>query len=280
MSLRDCLPPRGEGVLARNGFALVSDLESPGYGSLILGLEAFQAEFLGLTRSLWEPDFPIPGDALAHFSRQWEFPYVWANIGPAPGRILEAGSGITFFPFLLAAAGFEVHCCDSDETLGLPGRYRRAAASTGLPVAFVEGSLTELPYPAGTFDVVTCISVLEHVGVMRAEIVAALATMLRPGGRLILTCDVDLRRESDLLVEDVGVLLAQLRESFNPVHTVDLRRPNNLLTSDYALSTSPWRLPPPWQPHRGSPWADQQAGIERNGFRSITVLGLSAIKRE
>jgi 2-polyprenyl-3-methyl-5-hydroxy-6-metoxy-1,4-benzoquinol methylase len=277
MSLCEWVPPQPDGVLDRNGFALVSDLEAGGYGSIIQAMEGFQAEFLALTRPLWCPDFPIPGDALAHFTRQWEYPYAWANIGPPGGRLLDAGSGLTFFPFLLAAAGFDVHCCDNDGGLGLGPRYQRAAALTGLPVEFTEANLTELPYPADTFDVVTCVSVIEHVGALRAEIVAAVAKVLRPGGRLVLTCDVDLRREGDLLHEDVAVLLAQLHASFVPVHALDLRRPANLLTSDYALSVTPWRLPWPWRPPIGG--RDQQAGPWRDEFRSIAVLGVCAVKR-
>src|SRR5215469_11673069 len=169
VALREWVPPRPEGVLNRNGFALVSDLETIGYGSIIQRMEGFQAEFLALTRPMWHSGFPIPGDSLAHFSRQWEYPYVWANAGALTGRLLDAGSGITFFPFLLAAAGFDVHCCDGDSSLRLAGKYRRAAERTGLSVQFTEASLTDLPYAAGGFDVAICVSVLEHVGAARSE---------------------------------------------------------------------------------------------------------------
>jgi SAM-dependent methyltransferase len=279
MSLRDCIPPGVEGVLARNGFALLTDLESAGHGQILGAMEAFQAEFLALTRSLWDADFPIPGDSLAHFSRQWEYPYAWANAGPARGRLLDAGSGITFFPFLLAAAGFDVCCCDSDDGLGLAARYERAATLTDLPVDFIEADLAELSRAAGVFDVVVCISVLEHVGAARGQILASLAEVVRPGGRLILTCDVDLRREGDLLLEDVSVLLAQLRDSFDPLHPLDLRRPMNLLTSEFALLTTPWRLPPPWRPPIGVPGTSHQRQRWRDEFRSIAILGVTAVRR-
>jgi SAM-dependent methyltransferase len=273
MSLREWVPPRPKGALNRNGFALVSDLDTIGYNSIIQGMEAFQAEFLALTRPLWHSGFPIPGDSLAHFSRQWEYPYIWANAGLSTGRLLDAGSGITFFPFLLAAAGFDVHCCDNDSTLGLTSKYRMAAERTGLSVQFTEASLVELPYAAGTFDIAICVSVLEHVPAARAKILATITEVLKPGGLLLLTCDVDLRRQGDLLLEDAAVLLAQLRTSFTLLYPLDLRRPPNLLTSDYALSVSPWRLPPPWQPPvsgKRRRWRDE--------FRSIAVLGICAQK--
>lgn len=276
MSLSEWVPEIADGVLAKNGFALLTDLEAPSYGRTIRSMEAFQAEFLGLTRSLWEPDFPIPGDALAHFSRQWEYPYAWANVGSSRGRLLDAGSGITFFPFLLSAAGFEVHCCDSDDSLGLADRYKRAESLTGSRVAFSESTLTDLPYESGSFDVVTCVSVLEHVGAAREDIVAALADVLKPGGRLVLTCDVDLRREGGLLMEDVSALLTGMSRSFDLVHPLDLRRPWQLLTSEQALELAPWRLPWPWRPPVGAGSAEHMTGRWRDEFRSIAILGITA----
>src|SRR5262245_65515705 len=153
-------------------------------------MEGFQSEFLAQTRLLWGSDFPIPGDALCHFSRQWEFPYAWAKVARLPGRILDAGSGMTFFPFLLAAAGFDVDCCDGDDSLGLETRFAHAVEATGCAVRFASCDLTEMPYEDAAFDAATCISVLEHTGSAWADIIAALARVLRPGGPLILTFDV------------------------------------------------------------------------------------------
>src|SRR4051794_25299068 len=104
MMLRQWIPRARSHALAKNGFALLTDLEGHGYSKIIRAMEGFQNEFVAETRPLWHRDFPIPGDALMHFSRQWEYPYAWTNIGRGRGRLLDAGSGITFFPFLMAAA--------------------------------------------------------------------------------------------------------------------------------------------------------------------------------
>jgi SAM-dependent methyltransferase len=268
MALTDWVPPVDGGRLARNGYALLDHLEDPAYQQIVAAMEGFQCEFLAATRSVWEPEFPIPGDALSHFSRQWEYPYVWANLGPRRGRVLDAGSGITFFPFLLAAAGLEVDCCDWDGSLGLLERYQRAGALSGHRPRFSDCSLADLPFPEATFDAVACVSVLEHVAGERRAILDSIARVLRPGGRLVLTCDVDLWRQDGMLLEDAAAVLAELTAAFRPVFTLDLRRPPSLLTSEVFAASQSWRLPWPWRP-------------PGNGeFRSIAILGMTFERRD
>ncbi|MDQ3822126.1 MAG: class I SAM-dependent methyltransferase [Actinomycetota bacterium] len=273
MAFADWHPPAPVGVLRRNGFARLSDLAAADYADAIRAMEAFQSAFLASTRPLWVPDFPIPADALAHFSRQWEYPYAWTNVSGAPGRVLDAGSGITFFPYLLSAAGFDVDCCDNDDSLGLHARFARASELTGCGVRFTGSSLTsDLPFDEEAFDAVVCISVLEHLGSAAAGAVARLTRVLRAGGRLVLTCDVDLRREGDLLVEDLALVIAEIRNTCELVHALDLTRPHDLLTSDAFLRSDAWRLPWPWRPPPGV----AQPPAE---FRSLAVVGLTARKR-
>jgi SAM-dependent methyltransferase len=273
LALSDWIPPLdAQSAFAHNGYARLSDLEQPAYAELIRRMEGFQAEFLARTRPVWNRDFPIPGDALAHFSRQWEYPYAWANLSRERGRVLDAGSGITFFPFLLAAAGFDVECCDADDELGLEARYEQACMATALKVAYSTCELSHLPHPDGAFDSVVCISVVEHLGDAAHGGIRSLARVLRPGGRIVITWDVDLRRNGGILVEDVSLLLAEIDRQFELVHPLDLRRPLDLLTSDAFLAAAPWRLPPPWQPLPGL-----APGSE---FASIAVLGLTGTKRD
>jgi SAM-dependent methyltransferase len=277
MALEDWIPPSPYGILSRNGYAFLSDLDDGGYAAVIGAMEGFQSEFLALTRPLWQPDFPISGDALSHYSRQWEYPYAWANLTGAHGRVLDAGSGFTFFPFLLAAAGFDVDCCDGDDSLGLAVRFSQAGALTGCRPRFTDCSLTAMSYPEGAFDAVVCISVLEHAGPQRTAILENLAYVLKPGGRLVVTFDLDLRRDEDLVLEDVSVLLAGLRRNFELAFPLDLRRPRHLLTSDSFLAAEPWRLPPPWRP--ASPTGGgRPTRASEDPFRSIAVLGVTAHK--
>jgi SAM-dependent methyltransferase len=279
MSLVDLVPPAPESVLAKNGYALLSDLEDPGYAEVIRPMEEFQLSFLAKTRALWTPSFPIPGDALAHFSRQWEYPYVWANVvrDGRRGRLLDAGSGITFFPFMLAAAGFDVDCCDGNDDLDLTTRFERASDLTGLRPRFTTTQLSEMAYRRAPFDVVVCVSVLEHVApAARLEMVEALAAATRPGGRLVLTCDLDLGRNDGMLLEDVAELVSNLRRWFDPAYPLDLRRPLELLTSDYFLDEGRWRLPPPWQAHTARSEGKSHPSGHNAHFRTLAILGITA----
>lgn len=275
MALHDLTPPNGNEALAKNGYALLTDLEDPEYGRIVQSLERFQAEFLARTRTIWDDGFPIPPDALGHFTRQWEYPYAWANLAAMGGRFLDAGSGFTFLPFAFAAGGFDVVCCDVDtEAIGYEARFERANALTDHSVRYEEHPLEAMPYPDDYFDAIACISVLEHVASSRAAIVESLARLVKPGGRVVITCDVDLRRADALLLEDAADVLMEFERHFELAFPLDLRRPPALLTSESFLHSSPWRLPPPWRPPNGS-----TNGPANDAFRAITVLGLTGIGR-
>lgn len=265
------MPPRVDGLLGRNGYALLTDLEDAGYVEVVAALERFQVEFLAATRSIWRDDFPIPPDALGHFSRQWEYPYAWANAWPARGRLLDAGSGLTFLPFLFAAADFDVVCCDADcENLGYADRFDKASRLTRLRVGFERCLLETLPFPDGSFQAVLCVSAIEHVRSAPDVVLASLARVIAPGGRLVMTCDVDLRGTGDLPLEGLGALLEAFEHGFEPVFPIDLRRPPALLTSEHFAGAEQWRLPAVWRSLEG-PRAEP--------LRSLAVLGLTGVRR-
>ena len=48
----------------------------------------------------------------------------------------------------------------------------------------------------------------------RAAIVESLARLVKPGGRVVITCDVDLRRADALLLEDAADVLMESERHF------------------------------------------------------------------
>jgi len=261
-------------VLNRNGYARLSDLESPDLRTINRELENYQASFVARTRPIWQPSFPITGDTLYTWSRQWEYAYALANLSNVKGRIVDAGSGFTFFPFFLAERKNEVFCCDPDPSLGEV--FRRAIALTGTKVDFRKAGIRALPYEDEFFDAVCCISVLEHVPAGGRDL-REFWRVLRPAGRLIITCDISLMGDLEMRYEDFALLLAGLLELFEEVHPLDLSRPPDLLTTGYFRSNSPWRLP--WGRRVSRVKKLIKLLIGRLDFFHLAVFGLTLAKR-
>jgi len=115
-------------------------------------------------------------------------------------RVLDAGCGHGYYFMGLALQGAQVVGIDLSPTdvrkgarlarrLGLSNR---ADGVSGAPARYLAGSLTQLPFADGAFDVVVCNSVLEHIP-QDGRALAEMSRVLRPGGRLVLTVDCDER---------------------------------------------------------------------------------------
>jgi SAM-dependent methyltransferase len=218
-------------------------------------------------------------DPLHQWSRRWEYPFVLQHVRDlaAPRlRILDAGSGLTFFPFYLAdtVLASEVHCCDRDADLA--DLFERITGDHAGP-HFQRADLADLPYPDAHFDLVYSVSVLEHTS-GHDLISREIARVLRPGGRLIATFDVALEGRRDLPPLEADTLWRRLTceisgtESKEPGVMDELRK-ECILTSNAIGEDDPELLP--WS--RRS-WI-RRAGatlLRRGGWRPyphLTVFG-------
>jgi SAM-dependent methyltransferase len=99
---------------------------------------------------------------------------------PKPGRWLDAGSGtgglLAGMERKRGMAGFGLEW--SAEGIAL-------AAKRGL-ARLVRGSVSDLPFPSGSFDVITSIDVLCHRGVAKEEALSEARRCLAPNGTLVL----------------------------------------------------------------------------------------------
>ena len=116
---------------------------------------------------------------------EWDAQIVSAllELLPPGGRVLDVGCGYGRIAIPLAERGYEVTGFDIARNLLRAGR--REAARRGVPVRFDEGSMTALPYPTGTFDIVISLWSAYYELLEEAEQIAALGEMarvLRPGG--------------------------------------------------------------------------------------------------
>lgn len=134
-------------------------------------------------------------------TRRFEYPWAFHAVPLRPGMTaVDLGGGLSGFPFALARAGAEVLNVDpfldygSTEAYGdidpqrLVARLNRAC---GTSVRLLRSDLAAAALPPASVDVVYCISMLEHLSAeARAEALAEVRRIVRPGGHLVLTVDL------------------------------------------------------------------------------------------
>ncbi|MGH2539357.1 MAG: class I SAM-dependent methyltransferase [Actinomycetota bacterium] len=96
-----------------------------------------------------------------------------------PRTVLDVGPGESSWPDLLATAGFRVRAIDLVEGYWSGGYFN--------PHWRVRQDDITAPTTAERFGAVTCLSVLEHIPDHLAA-VRGMASLLEPGGHVILTC--------------------------------------------------------------------------------------------
>lgn len=230
-------------------------------------------------------------DPLRLWSRRWEYPFVGQRLiefGKAqhtPIRILDAGSGVTYFDYMVcdALSGTSVVCADSDPS------YDRMFASINANtpesrVSFVQAMLQSLPMESHSVDAICCISVLEHTN-RYDDILDEFSRVLRPDGLLVLTFDLSLDGRFELSKGDAAALLKSIQRHFAPLGGIDLSaelgrmdQKDQILSTDHVKRTQPellpWKYPLLKGLHdliKGKGWT--------GGFRSKSVFCLEAVKK-
>ena len=256
------------------GPVLLADYQQLVSSSPAQTIEHFSREFLRKNRELLaEYSNKWVADPFHHWSRQWEYPFVLREIEyfaretqrPAL-EILDAGSGITFFPFLVRQqiSQSQLTCCDSDQSI--QPVFTAIADRSDRTIDFFSVDLAATQFPANRFDVIYCISVLEHVN-HYSQIVAEFHRLLRPGGMLIITLDISLDGCHEITIPGAQQLLRLLQDTFSPancIHSVDLlsetwHTNNQLTTTHYFKQHAPHLLP--WK----YPWLSSIVAALRNG---------------
>jgi SAM-dependent methyltransferase len=111
--------------------------------------------------------------------RPIEFRFVFDELSKlAPRSILDVGTGTTALPSILRTCGYLVTAMDNVRDYWADGLSNRHF--------YVIDDDIRNPTINRKFDVVTCISVLEHIADHRAA-VRSMCSLLNPGGRLLLT---------------------------------------------------------------------------------------------
>lgn len=143
-------------------------------------------------------------------------------------------------------AGTTVSCCDSDRTL--TDVFQATNRNMGGDIDFQEADLRALPYDDRSFDLVYCVSVLEHMDSYE-EILREIRRI--SNGAIVITFDVCLDRIRDVRMEDLDGLLEALAGAFGKdfgelrrTVRAQLSNPTIVTTCAVGPDLLPWRGPP------------------------------------
>ena len=221
--------------------------------SLLSEMEQFQFDFImedqhfkgGWIDTVSDKRFGC--DTLASWSRQYEYPYV-ANIVNDHKKylekrlnILDVGSGYSFFPFYLLTQHNHMTCLDIED---FSEQYDKSQ------IKFIRGDIGSKKtlkdrLKDESFDIIYCISVIEHMGQNRSAAIENMYNLLKKGGKLIITMDCDLRMETERPnYWHIAKIVRQLNLLFSkPLHEFNLNRKDLITTHSFIETTDSWRLP-------------------------------------
>lgn len=139
----------------------------------------------GIPAEPGSPEFFRAFDELRELDEPLDFAGRFYAYAQAAGRrVLDVGCGNGYV--LRGYAHHGATAVGVDLTRTALGLTRRRFALAGLPApALVEASAELLPFPAASFDAVTCMGVVHHTP-DDARAIRELIRVLRPGGRLML----------------------------------------------------------------------------------------------
>lgn len=238
-------------IFDRSGIASLDDVKTPQWKTMFQQLERDQIEFLVHQNEFRSEEYKKkwPSDALHWWSRIWEYPYVMHNIKQwykknskkKKLKVVDLGSGVTFFPFSIARLGLDVCCVDNDKVCEkdlIKAIETISVGSGSVSCKFVSG--LHLPFRNNEVDAIYCISVLEHIPDFEKTI-SEMNRILKPGGLCIITIDIDLLGNSELGTEKYEKLRSILEKHFHYRANDRTIHPTNILNSN----SGPFPMPMP-----------------------------------
>lgn len=223
----------------QNGLAALSYVMTTECEDLFRSLEKQQTEFLAKEDGFRSEEYARkwPSDALHWWSRCWEYPFVMYHIkklqqGQEKLKVLDFGSGVTFFSIAVARENFDVHAFDVDP---LVAQDLSAAVNLVSPlpgtVSVSIGDGDTIPNADASIDILYSISVLEHLDNVDG-VISEVHRVLKPGGHFILTMDVDVQGAVSIGSDKFYAILQSLQCKFEPVFGHGIVHPQDLLTSN------------------------------------------------
>jgi SAM-dependent methyltransferase len=230
----------------------------PLYGELLSFSREFEQTCQADTRSVRTYQKKWVQDPFTQWSRRWEYVYTaqrlldWATDRRGPLKVIDAGSGFTFFPFYLlqASSDLEIHCFDADPTAGQA--LQNAVALFEADLQFCLEDLENLSQDDETYDAVYSVSVIEHTKNPQ-KVVDEINRVLKPGGIFVCTFDISFESRSPMYTRRVEKLVDHIVSTFDvlsamePISFESLPENPRIVTTqwdDEAIKAGlPWRQP-------------------------------------
>jgi SAM-dependent methyltransferase len=228
-------------------FGRLCDLAAPRYFELLAELERYSDGYLRQAHECgkWPVDYPWPTDSLHCNTRLWEYPFVVDSIRrftSAGARLLDIGSALTFFPSFMAAQGCAVTASDFD--VRMPQWFAAIAEGSRFEspevlrrLTYRQSDVTALEFDDDSFDIVTNVSVLEHLSCeLLHKAVVGIRRVLRSDGLFVCTLDCRLSgigtpEHHPLDDAEFADFLDVLFEHFEPVERSSYQIPSGLITN-------------------------------------------------
>ena len=121
----------------------------------------------------------------AGVDRGWRGAAAAQALAHSPRRVLDVATGTGDFAIELKESAPQIELTASDFVPQMLDIGREKARARGLDIRFEEGDALKLPYPDGSFDVVTCSFGFRNFADY-AQGLAEFWRVLAPGGRLVL----------------------------------------------------------------------------------------------
>ncbi len=255
----------------KSGIPTISDYEDVRAGPVYKEVVTYARNFNEKYPIRFNRDF-AQANPMNHWSRIYEYPYVFQQIKnlvkeDRTYRVLDAGSGWTFFPYLIAEKlpNTRVQLVDYNE------KILKFFKKSGDIIKPTISDMRAMPYPDDHFDIIFCVSVLEHTEKYE-EIIKEFNRVLKPGGSLIITFDISLDGEKTVTIPEAENLSKALSKHFLNDHEFDKSDlKSDILTSDYVRKTNPeaipWTLTPFWKLY----WFVKEGFRKPKEFYSLTV---------